>query len=431
MRQLGQREAKQAIAHQDNHGLMQISNVATIKGVVSAEKLLRAIHCAYQRHPLLRARIQFQQRTWHFIYDVMFDASQHRYQRKQCSSVEQEMADEVQRPLDQTQYLWRTRLVDIADSDESYLVLTTHHSMSDGSGCFVLINDIVNYYNTADDQGGVESLPERACLEDSCRPLDHQADGVDRREYFKDMVWPVAAAAPLAQRQPLIKESVFTKDAMTALVSLSRAAGVTLNAVISALLFRTTFQLAGAPAVLKAIVPKNMRPEMTNGVDYRELGAFFETAYIYADKRDSHDLLQLSKALRRQYQTMANSTEALSYAELADDLAQLGNDASTVFDQHLIISNLGRLSTLYQQGELSLLDYRFNGAIHSANYFLLCGVVTVNDALICSFNFTQPLVHEHTASRFVEQFRASVQQLVADYYRDDHARDTEAVGQSA
>ncbi|ROS05542.1 condensation domain-containing protein [Sinobacterium caligoides] len=417
MRQLGQREAKQAIAHQDNHGLMQISNVATIKGVVSAEKLLRAVHCAYQQHPFLRARIEFEGGCWQFFYDVAFDSVQHTYESKKRASIETEMAAEMKNIIAQDKYLWRTRLVNIAGTDQSYFILTTHHSMTDGIACFSLINDILGYYNAiaAGKEVVIESFPERGCLEDYYVQSANVRDMSDVEKNREASIWPVAEPALLQQRMPLIKELVFSGADVAALLSMCRASKVTLNGLLSALIFRASFNVENAPTFIKSSVPINVRSKMVGGLDSRELGAFFDAGFILADKNNTDDLWLMSRDSQAQYQCSVGYNDDISYDELMAFLARLGNEAGSCFGQHIIISNLGRLSAAFQQGDLALIDYRFNASIYPANFFLMFAASTVNDSLTCNFNFTRPLVSEETAIRFVEQFGDEVKQLVAAF----------------
>jgi hypothetical protein len=414
MRELGLREAKHAAAHDKYEGLMQIVRLVSMDCPVFSPALFKqALRFVYSRHPALGARLIKSNDTWQIEYDVSFDDIPHRFEKLDNIDQTEYLEKEISDALPADCYLWRTHLIQINNSHDVYVLITSHHAATDGISAVSIINDLIDCYNRLDKKEDVvvQSLKRRPPMEETLVPCSRMRDMSDMANIGNHSTWPVESTATKEIRAPLLLKKQFPPLVVQQLLDSCRDANTTLNALLSAVAFRSAFVMPDAPEFIKMLVVKSARSRMQPPLTNNEVGVYIDSGLAVAHRNEIDDIYTLAVASDRQYQMSLPVNKSYTPVDLDDYLTQFVDSDSGVFKQHIVLSNIGRLKPTYTTGALSLLDFRNSISIHSSNMFLFLSAITCNDKLTCNFNFTYPLVSRMAAENFAEHFASDLYQL--------------------
>ncbi len=140
-RPLGVIETRMALLHSRHAGTTQVTTIVRLRGWIGPGDLMARAKACFDRFPLLRCRIALRDEgLWFEEHDDLTRIECVSMPREDAEHWKREALNELNRPLDQGNALWRCRLLrDPAGADHE-LILTRAHAISDGQGTSELID---------------------------------------------------------------------------------------------------------------------------------------------------------------------------------------------------------------------------------------------------------------------------------------------------
>ena len=346
----------------------QSAIMAKIKGRCSIEQLKQALTHVQQRHLLLQVRIALDevQQPW-FIEDNG-NIPLRIVPRKGEKHWQQELEQELNQPFVFSQAPL-VRVVLIHSEDVSELIITSHHSISDGMSMLFLIQDILHVLTTPEICNSFWSLPIIPAMEDL----------VPSKVATKTTSWQQKSSLSAKLTDPptqLSNATVEKKSKIAAdlnfaslsseytslLISRCRQEQTTVHAAIcSAFLLaiaqRNPFEKQQAFQCFSAInIRENLRPAVEGQVGYYAYGtATLSTltpqGHMWEIARSFKQQLNQGAAPEKVFEDMLNNQK---WNTSNSDHTRIKQAISEYLDRCLMVSNLGPVKFSSQFGKLQL-----------------------------------------------------------------------------
>jgi hypothetical protein len=143
---------------------------ARIAGPLDIQLVKHACHHVWARHPSLKARIVSAEGGFSFLFNVPFnDIPIHSFFELGRTDLHTVVEREVDTLFDASKHLWRVLLItDRTDLERHYLLLSLHHSISDGTSAVHLAEELLLCCTRilAGETPRMDPLPLRASLEE-------------------------------------------------------------------------------------------------------------------------------------------------------------------------------------------------------------------------------------------------------------------------
>jgi hypothetical protein len=253
-RPLGPLERVCALAHARLAGAGQIVAVAQVRGPLTPARLAAGLAALAARHPLLRARVEDDERLAlerPAAPEVVHEVAGARGVAADGAArgvgdgaawagwIEAALAE----PVDAAAGLWRVRA--IADGERTTLVFTLHHSGFDGATIAGLVGELLAWCE-ADLRGEAVAAPARALRPaiEALAPTPAPGPALDAAGA---PAWPFAASAPVAARRP---RNLHRAVPVAGLLARARREQATVGAALAAAMLRA----GGGPALLSTVV---------------------------------------------------------------------------------------------------------------------------------------------------------------------------------
>ena len=389
----------------DQSGRAQVVMVAQIKGKFSLEQLKLALNQVQERHLLLRVRIALDeaQQPW-FVEDTSNNIPLRVVPREG----EQQWQREVEQELSQRFVSYQAplvRVVLIHSTDVSELIITSHHSISDGTSKLLLIRDILQALATPETFTSSEPLAIIPAMEDLI-PGQVDENLVSQNSETQKTTWlstsslstkltsPLtqfsnATASKTSQILPNIHFASLSAENTTQLVSRCRQEQTSVHAAIcSAFLLaianQNSEQMQQTLQCFSAInIREDLRPAVVEQFGYYAHGkatlqtlnpndSLWETARSFKDK------INEEIAPEKVFEDLLRNQEWLS---TNPDLTQVQKAISEHLDRGLIVSNLGRIKFSPEFGHLQLQAVYAPIGIPPGENQWVVGAVTVGQQL--------------------------------------------------
>ena len=355
----------------------QVAIMAQIKGKFSVEQLNLALTQVQQQHLLLRVRIALDeaQNPW-FVEDTS-NIPLRVVPRKGEQHWQKELEQELGQPFVSHQApLVRVAL--IHSTDVSELIITSHHSISDGASKLLLIRDIVRALATPETSISSQSLPIIPAMEDlilgqvdenllslnskNQKTSWQQKSSLSTKLTESPTQFSNATVEQTSQILPDIHFAALSPEKTSLLISRCRQEQTTVHAAIcSAFLVAIANQNPSekqqAIECFSAInIREHLRPVVEEQFGYYAHGkATLQTltpnASLWEVARSFKDRLNQEITPKKVFEDILRKQEWLS---TNPDLTQFQQAISENLDRTLIVSNLGRVTFSPQFGQLQV-----------------------------------------------------------------------------
>ena len=391
----------------DQSGRAQVVMVAQIKGKFSLEQLKLALNQVQERHLLLRVRIALDeaQQPW-FVEDTSNNIPLRVVPREG----EQQWQREVEQELSQPFVCYQAPLVRVVlvhSTDVSEVIITLHHSISDGVSGLFLIRDILQALATP--ETSISSEPLAIPVLEDLIPVQVDENLFSQNSEIQKTSWLSTNSLSIkftnpptqfstttfeqtSQILPDIHFASLSAENTTQLISRCRQEQTTVHAAIcSAFLLAIANQNSEQmQQTLKCFSPINIREDLRPAVEeqvgyYAHGKATLQTLNpndnLWETARSFKDRLKQEMALEKVFEEILRNREWFS---TNPDLTQVQKAISGNLDRSLIVSNLGRIKFSPEFGHLQLQAiYGPIGIPPGKNHWLV-GAVTVGKQLFLS-----------------------------------------------
>ena len=405
----------------DQTAPMNVVAVAQVRGRLELERLKSALDLVQRRHPLLRVCVQVEGGTpFYCLSDtaIPFEV----LPRRGPIHWQQVATDERNRS-----FRWDVaplvRMTVLHGEDESELIVTLHHMISDGLTCIYLVRDLLLALSGQAMAAPLTPLPERPALEALMPESERGMMGLKRSARFiAKQAWTFFAlrpqllreqkVVPSANRRSAVSHQQLSRAETSALLAACRKHGVTVHGVLcAALLLAVGAEVrAESPAPshrLGCCTPVNLRRVLSPTIG-EDVGLYVGPIVTFHRIDASTELFALAGQLTRQLQTARG--EGVPAVSLATQSRLLPSRISPQrAAQHLYnrlfgtvsVTNMGVLDIPISYQDLHLTALHIGGANNPYGSLISIGATTLAEQLFLNFNYNEEIVSEERLKRVV------------------------------
>lgn len=381
---------------------------ATGTGPVDLEHVRSAMRILHERHPLLRARIDGEPGTYRFVTDVPFD----QIPLREIDLAEGEDINSVIEPLMNVlltgeQRTWGARFVRSRDERRWWVILETHHAITDGRSAFCLLDQCGQLLGTLVTGNDTAMAPH--ALPD---PIEHQLDPPGTMERWKntgkawaDRIgqishWPIDGSADFRDRQNRNTFSVHDENFTHRLTESCHAAGTTVQGAFASAVTRGVSAFLNHAVNIDTLTPVDLRRFANVQIDPHEIAC-----KIMCLDTGSFDISSDSDPwqVARDYNAaLSDQLHAAHFPPLdftPEDVTS-AIDGWMIADGHhthgLCLTNTGLLHIDGDYGPVQFEEVDITASTRFGGFPVLLSVYTYRKKLRCTYTWPQPiLTHDH------------------------------------
>ncbi|MBU2713763.1 condensation domain-containing protein, partial [Zooshikella harenae] len=133
VRPLDNTEALFAIMHSELNGNTQVLTHILIDKEIDFQKLIHAVNVLFNKYQILRTCIiEKNDQLWFAEHDDFNRVLISHSKAGNLSSAEDELQEELKKPINSSQNLWRMKLINILSLKQAMLIFVRNHAISDG-----------------------------------------------------------------------------------------------------------------------------------------------------------------------------------------------------------------------------------------------------------------------------------------------------------
>lgn len=405
-RVLGALETRMALQH-ELHGTTQTTSAVLLRAPLTAAQLWRAVGCLFQRHALLRSRLQGSPAALWLRADALQNDIEVRCTHGAHLGVEALLSTAMADVLDPARALWRLHWHQLTGSDQHWLLLTCHHSIADARSLVQLLNELLQACQDPDAYAVQAAQPLPASLEQyqSAPPSSLTASS-------SSCGWAHQRSCSLSQRRPALQRCVLKPSHVAALRGHAQSIGISLNALLGAALLKAVGSVLGHWQVPLATAV-DLRERVAQLVPRQQLGCYIGVAQscLAAQRMPLAQLaLRYQANLREQLPSLAPALPSLPLATLRSRFAQWASQAQ--FSQGMAITNHGVVGL--DAGGWAILDYANVAARTSGHFALALHVSQWQAQLSLCLVFTEPLLTQSDAAQVLVALQQQLTAALAD-----------------
>ena len=420
-RPLGEREAFFYRLHEELLGGLAVLCVSTrIAGPLDIQLVKHACRCLWERHPSLRARIVPAEGTLSFLFDVPFrDIPIHSFFELGRTNFHTVLEREVDTLFDVSKHLWRVLLItDKTDLKRHYLLLSLHHSISDGTSAVRLAEELISCCTRilAGETPRTDPLPLRASLEE----LMASAGGTSRQSGTATGRPPGESGGgsmPYHEFQPPGRRHtrfrVHTMEvAETAVLEEKRLrAGTSIHSALAASALTVMRKHFGDDVRLSVTTPVNARGLTGTAIGDGELWCMETPVSIHGEDIGGRDTWQMARDYSDKLAFATAGGMALSACANTDPAEEIeGLRAARHFPLSCLLLEEGRVGP-DQKSPFVVENMGLVSGRQAADHIMAISAATAGDALSLTFAYTSPLLRESWADRFVSEFLHNLERM--------------------
>ena len=405
----------------DQTAPMNVLAVAQVRGRLDPARLSAALDLVQRRHPLLRVCVQVDGGVPSYFYsDAPIPLAV--IERRDGTHWHEVVTDERNRPFrwDRAPLL---RLTVLYGADESELIFTMHHLISDGASSTYILRDLLLALSGQAAASAFAPLPERPALEALMPSSERGLSGLTRSTRFlAEQAWTFFArrprllsaqqSVPPAERRSAVSHQQLSRDETTALLAACRSHGVTLHgALCAALLLAVGAEVrAESPApdhLLGCCTPVNLRRVLRPEIG-EDIGLYVGPIVTFHRLTARTELFALAAELTKQiHAARTNGVPALALATQSRLLPSRVSPQQAA--RHLYnrlfgtvsVTNMGVLDIPLEYGDLHLTAVHIGGANNPYGSLISIGVTTLAGQLFMNFNYNERIVGAARLDRVV------------------------------
>lgn len=405
----------------DQTAPMNVLAVAQVQGRLDVSRLAGSLESLQRRHPLLCVCVQVEGGVPFYVESdtpipfVVID-------RRDSTHFHQVVTDERNRPLrsDRAPLL---RLTVLHGEEESDLIFTMHHLISDGASSTYILRDLLWALAGQTPAAALAPLPLRPALEDLMPGTERGLSGLRRgARFLAAAAWTFFARRPLllseqesvpsAARRSAVSHQQLSRDETTALLAACRSHHVTLHgALCAALLLAVGAEVrADSPApdhLLGCCTPVNLRRVLQPEIG-EDLGLYVGPIVTFHRLTSRTELFALAAELTGQiHAARAEGVPAVALATQSRLLPPRVSPQQAA--RHLYnrlfgtvsVTNMGVLDVPLEYGDLQLRAVHIGGANNPYGSLISIGVTTLAGQIFLNFNYNERIVSAERIGRVV------------------------------
>ena len=418
VRKLGPMETFYAMFH--DLGSIITAYTLRVRGSLNATLLSTALERLQQRHPLLRVGI-VETSAGRFFQSskpapLPLQTLNRRSEDHWLEVVETELHKQFS-----TQSGPLCRAILLTSSQCSELILTLHHSISDGLSAVQLFDDLLEDCSrlaageVLPDVVSLPVLPAIEDLTDSHLTVWKQARffAEHLRKQWRPTKRIVEVAAPLAERRTRIRAATLSAEETAALIGRCKQEQTTVQgALCAAMLFAAARYFASPqPVHLSCTSTVNLRSDSTQPV-HEQIGCF--ASIVLEAVHTVHpatDFWSLARECKGEIgRAIARRTPHEHFLML--DRLKLGKpfftgliEADGGRTETVLVSNCGRIRLRQTYGPFEVEGFSFIGGQQAMGSSLWLCASTFADRLTCCFGYPSPVLQDATAAELIDAVR--------------------------
>lgn len=392
-------EAQFAYLHAIMHGTTQVVSQLLVDTIVAPQELLLAARSLFERFQILRTCIRENGGELWFAEHGNFSRIPFQITHaRSLETVEQDMQEELARPLDSEKGLWRLRLVRIPVQECSVIILTRNHAISDGSSTKLIFRELVANLSTLRKGKLPSGISEPLASWPVARPGVQPPNGGVLAPALR-----FNSFAPVPSRTPRFLDLDITCQESERLLGFCKSNNVTVTQLLSALFMKSYCRVRGTDttALFTAV---SLRSERFHTELVQEMGCHI-TVVRTVPRNVTGDLLTLARQCGRLLETAIESWQPkfASHSALRSEIEAL---ASSDRFGGIAITNTGSAAAKDFSGDIRPLGMRTIVNRIGANYAVVLHVLSFDGKLCLTFAYSEPAMPAKDVELMKAQFRA-------------------------
>ncbi|WP_341532031.1 condensation domain-containing protein (plasmid) [Nostoc sp. UHCC 0302] len=396
---------------------------AQITGEFTISQLEQALVYLQQRHPLLRVcvAVNTSRQPW-FKEDVAkipLRVVQRMGEQDWLKEVEQELTqpfDWSQSPL--------LRVVVVHSLEVSEIIVSTHHSISDGLSSVYLLRDILQFVGMPDSERQILSLRpgyEELILEQAAKipslPSPQNSNNEPLPAKINDST--STHAEILSERTVRLLAWSLSSQETNLLISRCHQEQTSVHAAICTAFLLAVSQDSGQHYDLKCLSPIDIRRYLAPLI-VEDCGYYASVGLTTHSITPNLTLWDIARALKSQLHPQIaldkiaqRITESQAFLKTNPSPSQVRQAFNDVYGHDVLVSNLGRLNIPHQFGNLRLQAiYGPAVATYMKNERFI-GVATVNNQMFFTFTYLESEILTATALKLQQAAMLQLNQAVS------------------
>lgn len=405
----------------DQTAPMNVLAVAQVRGRVALARLSVALELVQRRHPLLRVCVQVEDGLPAYFYsDAPIPLAV--MERRDDTHWQEVVTAERNRPFcsDQAPLL---RLTVLHAEEESELIFTMHHLISDGASSTFILRDLLLALSGQASASSLPPLPERQALEDLMPQSERGLSGLKRSAHFlAEQAWTFFVRRPLLlaeqqsvpplERRSAVSHQQLTKEETSSLLSVCRSHGVTLHGALCAALLiavgaEVRTESVATDNLLGCCTPVNLRRVLQPQIG-EDIGLYVGPIVTFHRLTAHTELFALATELTKQLhaaRTAGVPARALAtQSRLLPSWVSPQQAAKHLYNRlfgTVSVTNMGVLDIPLEYGDLRLTAVHIGGANNPYGSLISIGVTTLAGQHFLNFNYNEQIVSDERIQRVV------------------------------
>lgn len=394
---------------------------ARIAGPLDIQLVKHACRSLWERYPSLRARIVSAEGGPSFLFNVPFrDIPVHSFFELGRTDLHTVVEREVDTLFDVSKHLWRVLLLtDKADFERHYLLLSLHHSISDGMSAVHLAGELVQRCMRilAGEVMSGDLLPLRPPIEEFLASTERKGTMARRAAGTppggkNGGSMPFHEFQPPGRRHTRFRVHTLGGAATATLKEECRRSGVTVNAALAASALTVMRKYFGDDVPASVDVPVNLRGLTGAGIGDDEPWCMEAPASIQCEGAGDHDLWRTARE--------CGNRLALAASDGVHLLAPAPGHPGERIEELRIARHFPLSCLLLDGGDIGsgrkgpfVVDsVGLVSGRQAADHIMAISAAAAGDILSLTFAYTSPLLKESWAARFVSGFLHNLEKMV-------------------
>ncbi len=393
-------------------------------GPVEYADLRRAGAVLHRRHPLLRSRVTGPPGAYEFVTDVPWEripVVEHAL--PPGAPINQVIEPMMNTPLPVTERCWEIAFVRAPDRDRWWLVLRTHHAMTDGHAVSRLLDQFGELLGHLATGAAVDEAPRP--LPD---PIEHQLQPPGTMEAWTraareaaDQVgtisaWPVDQEADPDHRRCANAFTVLDRAFTARLIDRCHREATTVQGALAAAVTQGIATYLGGPVTIDTITPVDLRRFADTTIDPGEVACkilCLDTGLRrVAPDGDPWDVARTYRE-RLQAQLEARCFPPVDFTAADIEASGLGwMDAGGRHTHGFSLTNMGVLELRGDYGPVRFEEVDLTATVRWGGFPVLLSACTFRGRLRFTYTWTEPLLDREHAEALVADVEGRLRAMV-------------------
>lgn len=411
-RKLGNIETQMAVMHDVMNGTTQGSQITTLRGKIDFYALKEAAATIFWKYALLRCAIEkIDEALWFVEHDEFSRIEISAVSIANAQEWEYFYLTELGKVLNQSRALWRVTLVSGPAKDEFRIVFTCHHAIIDGSGFYVLINELLAIVEKT--MLGIIDSPDQVGMPEAIDEYLLPANAELYTDSTQCGAIPYTRYASLSERRTRVAYRTTIQDQYERFEHRCKMDGINVNSALSAIIALASHavNICMSPVSFKTAVSLRERVSTKPGYE-NKLGCYIavaDTAIEVAGKSVREIALNYEKKLFTYI--VKNCLRRRDTDLTAIQIKVMSLDERKLFPQGIGITNLGKADLITQYKNFCIVDYEGINNRVAGNVAFVFHIVVLNATLKIKVVYPEPLIEDER----IEQLCDSFMQHLASY----------------